>query len=95
MKLHPECLGKALNKKYVRGIAYTSEGYLLPCCWLDIPRLKPELERFGLFNEKLRLENNNSVEDIIESDEWQSFMEVVLNDPENAVSQCKRKCGSD
>ena len=95
MKLLPECLGNAKNKDYVRGIAYTSEGYLLPCCWLDIPRLKSELERFDLFNEKLKLSNNKSVDDIINSNEWKNFIDVIINDPKNAISQCKRKCGNE
>lgn len=94
MSLKPECMPGNIDRKgYIRGFAYTSQGYLLPCCWLDTQRLVNELRKYGLFDKELRLENNSTVYDILNSKQWQKFIHIINNDPDNAPSQCKKKCG--
>ena len=47
-----------------------------------------------LVKEKLKVENVDSIDDIINSEEWQSFFETIKNDPENAPYLCHHYCGS-
>ena len=63
VKIYPKCLNK-------KELAYTATGYLLPCCWLDVPTgwSEPQIKR--LMQKHLLLENNEKVEDIINSNEY-------------------------
>lgn len=92
-KLVPQCLynGENLN---VRGIAYCSNGFLLPCCWLDSPFNKGDLVKLGFYDEELKLSNNEKVEDIVNSKQWKNFIEIIANDHERAPFKCKKQCGS-
>ena len=49
----------------------------------------------GLKDEELLLSNNDSLDDIFKSDQWENFFQTLLNDPENASYMCKKKCGVD
>lgn len=78
-----------------RGIAYVSSGHLLPCCWCDTTHetAKQQFIDMGFFDEDLKLENNDKVEDILVSDVWTDFHKILLETPEFAPYVCKRKCG--
>tara|TARA_B110000503_G_scaffold99799_1_gene149295 strand:- start:29156 stop:29440 length:285 start_codon:yes stop_codon:yes gene_type:complete len=93
MKIQPKCIIVKEDAKEIMGIAYTSNGYILPCCWLDSKTLEKELMSKGLLNESLKLSNNNSIEDIITSNSWKNFIEELFLNPENTISKCKIKCG--
>lgn len=86
---------KVPNTEYKRTghrLAYTSMDYILPCCWCDTVSSKPDMERFNLLSENLKVENNDSIEDIISSDEWVMFHEGLLEFPDLAPRVCKSKC---
>lgn len=93
MKIDPKCIIVKEGAKEIQGIAYTSNGYLLPCCWLDSKTFESELKAKGLLNEQLKLANNNSVEDIISSEEWIKFVDELYSNPDNALTKCKLICG--
>ena len=93
MKIKPKCL--AFGARDNKGAAYTSDGYMLPCCWLDDPPVYRHVVEAGLKDPKLALENNNSLEDIFTSDTWEKFFQMLLNKPECASYMCKKKCGVD
>lgn len=86
--------GKRIKKAVTQGIAYTSDGFLLPCCWLDRERGEKDTVPMGLRDESLRLENNDSIEEILLSQQWQNFIDVLYGDPKNAPTVCKRNCKS-
>ena len=95
-ELEPKCFPENFKKqKQIQGIAYTSTGYLMPCCWLDgdLIYLK-EYEKLGLHDEELKLANNKCVEDIIYSKQWQNFTRILAEEPHNAPTKCKEKCGT-
>jgi hypothetical protein len=92
MKINPKCLQFDRNNK---GAAYTSDGYMLPCCWMDDPPVYRHVKACGLKDPELALENNNRLEDIFTSDQWENFFQTLLNDPNNASYMCKKKCGVD
>lgn len=89
--LKPRCIYNDQNKE-VMGIAYCSNGYLLPCCWLDGIQSEVQLTKLGLYDNELKLENNNSVDDIVHSTQWKKFIKILIEDPQNAPSKCHEKC---
>lgn len=89
--LKPRCM-IAENSESVMGIAYTSDGFLLPCCWLDGHGSKEKLTNLGLYNEELKLKNNDSVESIITSNQWKNFIKILIETPEIAPEKCHEKC---
>ena len=93
MKINPKCL--AFNTRDNKGAAYTSDGYMLPCCWMDDPPVYRHVKACGLKDPELALENNNRLEDIFTSDQWENFFQTLLNNPEEASYMCKKKCGVD
>jgi len=93
MKIKPKCL--AFNTRDNKGAAYTSDGFMLPCCWMDDPPVYRYIKACGLKDESLALANNEKLEDIFTSDQWENFFQTLLNDPDNASYMCKKKCGVD
>ena len=101
MKLFPKCHpywevdGKTIQNDQVQALSYTSQGYLLPCCWCDAidPTDVKQYENYGLFKLNLKVSNvDNIEEDILKSSEWYHFHETVLTNPTAAPDICKKKC---
>jgi hypothetical protein len=91
MKIEPKCL--AFGKKDNKGAAYTSDGFMLPCCWMDDPPVYRYVKACGLKDDELLLSNNNSLEDIFKSEQWENFFQTLINRPQDASYMCKKKCG--
>lgn len=92
-KLKPRCFVE--NKDHygwLQGIAYTSEGYVLPCCWVDSIGRIDDLKKHNLLDKELKLINNSSVNDIVTSTQWQDFYKMLKENPEEAPIKCKQKC---
>ena len=90
MKINPKCeLGKQ-SKDY----AYSAKGFLLPCCWCDTINPKFDKELYKLFRPHLHLDNVDSIEEILLSDEWLDFKKSITKDYNNAPDVCKRYCGT-
>lgn len=89
--LKPRCIYNDHGKEAM-GIAYCSNGYLLPCCWLDGIMSKDHLTNLGMYDEELKLENNKSVDDIVHSTQWKKFIKILIVDSQNAPSKCHEKC---
>lgn len=100
-KLFPKCHpyyiidGKKIENVRRMGPAYTSNGYMLPCCFCDTGRenWKDEFKYYGLWDEHLKVENVENIETILQSDEWYNFHKTLIEEPELAPSICKWKCG--
>jgi hypothetical protein len=82
-----------------KGFGTSAKGFLTPCCWVDfsfykdldtLKRIDPKMAE--LFNDHLKIENNDCIEDIILSDEWIKFHNDLLSGPENAPDTCKKYC---
>lgn len=80
-KINPKCLNGENSP------AYTTRGYVLPCCWCDSPMVRPLLELHGMYEEELKVENVEKIEDIILSDQWQDFYRNLDSFP-----LCQYKC---
>jgi hypothetical protein len=99
MKLYPKChpywldnQEKIINEQ-VRSYAYTSHGYIVPCCYMDpvLSRDPPDVKN-PLIQESLLLKNNSSVKAIMLSEQWIKFHKGLIEEPEKAPSACKLYC---
>ena len=93
LEIKPRCLTFD-PKSYHKPAAYTSDGFMLPCCWLDDPKNDFGVEYFGLKDEHLRVKNVKELKDIFQSDEWDHFFDTLLNNQEQAMKHCQYKCGN-
>jgi len=91
MKIIPKCL--QFHESANKGAAYTSDGFMLPCCWLDDPPVHDYIVKCGLKDKELAVANNESLYNIFTSDQWEKFFNTILYDPINASYMCKKKCG--
>jgi|TARA_Y100001951_G_C11243723_1_gene242102 hypothetical protein len=87
-KFKPKCLNLEAP------IAYSAEGYLIPCCWCDrtggTSLKKREYQPF--YEASLHIDNNESIEDILMSDTWLEFYNMLKHQPNEAPQHCHRKC---
>lgn len=97
MKLYPKChpywYDEEIPVKFrrQRAVSYTASGYMMPCCWCDQIDMS-EFKKLGMLDEELKLENNSSVKQIMLSKQWVSFHKMLIENPENSPTVCKRKC---
>lgn len=91
MKIVPKCL--QFHESANKGAAYTSDGFMLPCCWLDDPPVHEYIVNCGLKDKELAVANSKTLDDIFTSDQWENFFTTLLYHPENASYMCKKKCG--
>lgn len=85
-KFKPKCL---LAKRVP---ACTATGYIVPCCWVDNPLGWNDKTISKFYDKTLHLDNNNSIEDIINSETWHDWFVMLKNKPENAPPVCKKYC---
>lgn len=78
---------KCLNGK---DLGYSVTGHITPCCWTNISWNDPYLK--DLFSPKLHIDNNQTVEDILNSEPWNKFFDMLKNNPNNAPFHCKKMC---
>lgn len=100
LKLYPRCLPKWFDEdgneiykspKYNRPITFTSNGYVLPCAWSDSTLEDEEYFRMmGFFDKKL--EDYDSLEEMLNDDHWKEFIDIIQTEPEFSAPCCKRKC---
>jgi len=91
MKLIPKCLN--FDSPDRKPAAYTSDGFMLPCCWVDTPYEDESLKALGMRDEELKVANNESLIQIFTSDQWERFFNVLVHDSDSAPFACKYKCG--
>jgi hypothetical protein len=101
MRIYPRCHpywdvdGEKITNNFPRGVTYSAKGYLMPCCWSDSGRQSniKDFDFFGFFEEALRLENVDNIDEILMSEEWMEFHRVLLEEPEHTPRMCRRRCG--
>lgn len=91
----PECLNDTPKE-----FGHSALGFITPCCWCDKIFDAPEFIKMEkrdpklamLYRDHLKIENNKSIREIFESEEWQQFYQSLLNGPEEAAETCKKYC---
>ncbi len=68
--------------------AYSSTGYILPCCWCDTGFLLQDEDLSTIVQSKFKLDNVDKISDITESKEWKDFFKF-----EKIPLVCQRYCG--
>jgi len=90
IKLNPQCIN---NKKQ---ITLSATGWVLPCCWCDNSTEDlNEFKALGFLDSDLKLENANSLNEILTSDCWTNFYSLLDKDIKSAPKVCKSFCGID
>lgn len=84
---------KKVEKPVTQGIAYTTDGFILPCCWCDAPHTRKDFEDLGMYQGSKMLQNNSSVTSILQTDSWKEFISRILYEPGFAPKACKKHCG--
>ena len=101
-KRSPYLKPKCIKDKQPKGVGYSSLGWLIPCCWMDLRR--GELDNYSpmdnplfaaMFTEELKLSNVDKIEDIIYSEPWKQFGRALLYEPQKCPAECHKYCGSD
>ena len=82
-EFNPKCLHK-------KDLGYSVTGHITPCCWTTVSWNRPILENF--FTPELHIDNNETVEDILNSKLWNNFFDILKNDPDNVPPFCKECC---
>lgn len=85
--------GVKKSKDVTQSIAYTADGFLLPCCWCDALSTRKDIEKLGFYDSKLSLKDNKTVDEILYSDVFYNFVKIITHYPEDAPRCCKEKCG--
>lgn len=85
--LDPECL-----QENWREFGHSSQGFLLPCCWLDKNESPSDDIQDSLFDQEISLTNVKSVKEILNSPQWQNFYKS-LQSYDTACARCQSKCG--
>lgn len=82
-KWFPHCIHLGKPK------GYSAHGHILPCCWAnnDDPGFA------ALQKEHLKVENNDSIEEIFQSTEWSEFIDKLTVRPHDAPRTCWKYCG--
>lgn len=83
--IEPRCLKGELT------LSHSSTGFIVPCCNFDKPYcIKYDIPE--LTQEKFNLKNINSIEEVLNSEEWQSFFKNILNKSNSLPQPCHYYC---
>jgi hypothetical protein len=86
--LKPKCL----DGRQSYGYTNVAGGYILPCCLCD---KKDRYKDFkSLMQEKFKITNVDSIEEILHSEEWQEFYDILINRPGEAPDVCQKFCSN-
>lgn len=83
---NPKCLHTT------RALSFSNTGHVMPCCWLNTCYNEKGIK--NLFDNKNHIDNNTVI-DIMNNEDWNSFFDTLKNNPSNAPSTCKRYCSND
>jgi len=70
-------------------MAITKDGYLIPCCYCDVPETMNDLEFKKLLSVS-KIDDYNTIEEILENDEWLAFENNLKNNigPHSCWNTC-------
>lgn len=84
---YPKCLSD--DDTRMKALGHSASGHILPCCWCD--NGDPGFD--VMLTNELKLENNNSIEDIFKSKPWISFAKKLDNGGKGLPYTCWKYCG--
>ena len=80
-------------------LGHSAKGYLMPCCYIDahywsMKGLKENEKLNKLWDESLKISNNEHILDITTSDIWIDFYTMLQDDSQEKPKLCLHKCSS-
>lgn len=84
----PECLDRDCS------LSQHPSGYILPCCYTRVNDGSDPKHGLisSLYKERLKIDNVDSIEEIIFSDEWINFFDVIENKEDEWPDICLKVC---
>jgi hypothetical protein len=85
VELDPKCIKGEI------GFAVTNRGHLIPCCRLDTPKTMRD-PKFQKLLEVSQISKVNSVEEILSTNEWISFLDGLKKNegPDECFNTCNK-----
>lgn len=84
---------KDLSEWLGKAYGYNSQGYIMPCCWTVQEKGYEEEQFKPLMKDKFHISNVDKIEDVVQSEEWKEFADILINKPKNAPNVCWYFCG--
>ena len=95
--LEPRCMPKHGSIEERMQAAITNRGELVPCCWIDqaLARNEPVIQQMLKVS---KINDHNSIEDILATKEWQEFARNLAEKNMNKVlpvciHHCQKRAG--
>ena len=82
---------KCLNNRRTR--ALSADGFILPCCWIDVEKNRRHPVYKHFFKDKLHIDTIKGAQDVENSAEWHKFFSMVESNDDN-LSTCKMMCSN-
>ena len=76
-------------------LGHSAQGFILPCCWMDLFPLNRDNGVEVFFQEKFKISNVKDIKEITHSKEWVQFYIMLQEHPEDAPPICYRMCSED
>jgi hypothetical protein len=83
-KFLPKCL------HIDRQLAFVNTGHMTPCCWISVDWNEPYLK--DILSKEMHIDNFESIEEILTSEPWIKFFDMLKNNPSDAPPTCKKFC---
>lgn len=90
--MNPKCVDK--KSPQWKEYGHSAKGFLMPCCWCDRISTENDPLLHDLYKEHLHLDNVETIDEIIFSEEWQKFLDA-MKDYRTAPEVCKYYCSLD
>jgi hypothetical protein len=84
----PKCMEEGCS------LGHHPAGYILPCCYVRVNDGTNPVHGAvtTLYKEELKISNVNSIEEIIKSNEWDNFFDIINNRPDEWPKICLKVC---
>tara|TARA_B110000211_G_scaffold229155_1_gene286480 strand:- start:2146 stop:3069 length:924 start_codon:yes stop_codon:yes gene_type:complete len=78
-----------------RQMAFTSTGFVVPCCWIDSPGGRRDSTLKQFYQKEMHIDNFAGVGDVIDTPLYKDWFDMLQNKPELAPNYCKHFCSTD
>ena len=85
---NPQCL----SKENTTDVGHSPLGFLTPCCYTCVNSPEKHKGISQLYKEHLKISNVDGVDEIIFSEEWLEFFDMLKNRPEDWPDICIKIC---
>ena len=85
---------KCLDPDGVEPYGHHQTGHIMPCCYVCVNQPEKDFPDIAhMYADHLKIENNDSIDDIINSTEWQEHYEKLRSPDAEWPKICEKFCG--